>query len=491
MVTKTNKRLNHYIHLFSIAILAISFSACEPQTSSCHELGDNDLDGVGNACDNCTEVPNTSQADFDSDGIGNHCDSLDHTQNPDTTNPAGNAYQNDSDNDGTKNPADGCPNNSLYTITAECTDRDNDGIANAFDNCPWIHNDQSDSGGTAAGDACEDRDNDSFNDDVDNCPDIASYHGENYISCSDAGDNDGIADVEDNCPNTANGPLIPAPGGDIQEDDGNFNGSPSGTPNDNIGDACIDWDFNTDIDDDGIPDHIDNCVVRSNGDQNQNVCLNPDGDSHYNASRNGPAPLFVSMGDIIDNCPDTANENQLNTDATNDGGDACDNDDDNDGIADTEEWPGCEKDDTFDANGWLTCGTNVNTKIQTAWNEWYAQIRCHQDNDNDCEANPDSTGEAGFTCNRTNAAYTGNLRWNITASDSTQNWNNCRYTTENNELGTSGVAGYDLEINGSLGAAPDGTGGSIYPSGTVTAVVRADGPDSWHATTGDFHSDYL
>lgn len=35
---------------------------------------DGDNDGVGNACDNCTEVSNTSQCDTDADGYGNHYD---------------------------------------------------------------------------------------------------------------------------------------------------------------------------------------------------------------------------------------------------------------------------------------------------------------------------------------------------------------------------------------------------------------------------------
>lgn len=38
--------------------------------------------------------------------------------------------------------------------------------------------------------------------------------------------------------------------------------------------------------------------------------------------------------DNTDNCPDDANAEQINTDGANDGGDACDNDDDNDMICD-------------------------------------------------------------------------------------------------------------------------------------------------------------
>lgn len=43
------------------------------------------------------------------------------------------------------------------------------------------------------------------------------------------------------------------------------------------------------------------------------------------------------VADTLDNCPDIANPDQLNTDKANDGGNACDTDDDNDGIADTAD----------------------------------------------------------------------------------------------------------------------------------------------------------
>ena len=40
---------------------------------------------------------------------------------------------------------------------------------------------------------------------------------------------------------------------------------------------------------------------------------------------------------IVDNCPGTPNEDQLNTDGADDGGNACDDDDDNDGWADIDD----------------------------------------------------------------------------------------------------------------------------------------------------------
>ncbi len=43
------------------------------------------------------------------------------------------------------------------------------------------------------------------------------------------------------------------------------------------------------------------------------------------------------VNDDVDNCPTIANADQLNTDGLNDGGDACDDDDDEDGTLDTED----------------------------------------------------------------------------------------------------------------------------------------------------------
>lgn len=40
------------------------------------------------------------------------------------------------------------------------------------------------------------------------------------------------------------------------------------------------------------------------------------------------------VSDVLDNCPSVPNEDQANSDGANDGGDACDDDDDNDGIPD-------------------------------------------------------------------------------------------------------------------------------------------------------------
>ncbi len=124
-------------------------------------------------------------------------------------------------------------------------------------------------------------------------------------------DADGIVDTADNCPTDANGPVIPDAYGTSQGDhDGD------GTAN-----AC-----DTDDDNDGTLDVADGCPIDPLG----IVDVDNDGACDYN-----------------DNCPNTPN-GPLILDADDDGiaqrntdgdaeGDACDTDDDNDGLADTLE----------------------------------------------------------------------------------------------------------------------------------------------------------
>jgi hypothetical protein len=69
-----------------------------------------------------------------------------------------------------------------------------------------------------------------------------------------------------------------------------------------------------DADGDGVLDGVDNCPHDANSNQ-----LDSDGDK---------------VGNACDNCPQNGNADQLNTDMANDGGDACDTDDDNDNCLD-------------------------------------------------------------------------------------------------------------------------------------------------------------
>jgi hypothetical protein len=94
---------------------------------------DDDLDGIGDACDafpgdfdndgvldgsdNCPSDANASQEDDDTDGIGDACD----------------AFLGDTDNDGVLNTTDNC----VATANPGQTDSDHDGVGNACDATPF------------------------------------------------------------------------------------------------------------------------------------------------------------------------------------------------------------------------------------------------------------------------------------------------------------------------------------------------------------------
>ena len=185
---------------------------------------------------------------------------------------------------------------NMAVLRLTTTDTDADGFGDAYDNCPVNANtDQLNTDGDAQGDACDpDDDNDGLADGGDNCPVIGNADQANNDGdaqgdvCDTDDDNDTVLDGADNCPMAANT-------------------NQANNDADSQGDTC-----DADDDNDGFPDVSDVFPF--------------DAAEHADTDGDG-------VGDNGDNCPVTANAGQSNFDGDTQG-DVCDNDDDNDGVAD-------------------------------------------------------------------------------------------------------------------------------------------------------------
>ena len=143
-------------------------------------LADTDVDNVLDGQDNCVQTRNAQQGDEDLDGIGDACDHCPVSESDSQVGAFGCPIEDpviDSDDDGVADGVDACPNTlpgqavNASGCSAAQRDTDSDGVLDNVDNCPANANSsQSNFDNDGLGDACDpDIDNDSVLNGPDQC----------------------------------------------------------------------------------------------------------------------------------------------------------------------------------------------------------------------------------------------------------------------------------------------------------------------------------
>ncbi len=298
--------------------------------------GDLDGDGKSNGVDNCPLRANPLQLDMDNDGKGNACDDDidgDEVVNAEDPFPLDASESRDTDKDGIGDNADTDDDNDGLSDTEEATkgtnplnrDTDADGVSDKNDAFPLDKNESVDT----------DKDGIGNNADTDD-------------------DDDGLSDTAEKGYGTK--PLVKDTDGDGLSDGAEVemgtNPLKADTDGDGVNDSQdpfpLDPNESSDVDHDGVGDKGDNCSTVYNPGQEDmdsdgkgDVCdddIDGDGLSNTQEELLGTNPELAdtdedTVGDASDNCPLTANADQLNSD-TDAAGNACDDDDDNDSVLD-------------------------------------------------------------------------------------------------------------------------------------------------------------